>query len=88
MSELAYQFEVEDAATHEKHQMVVTSDQHGGLVEIEGSDQLIVLDVCAGDLRVFVGSREEDKVDEYPVAVLPIKGEADGEGQAVQNPGG
>ncbi|MEQ8856830.1 hypothetical protein [Gimesia sp.] len=87
MSELAYQFEVEDADTHEKHQMTVTSDRHGGLVEIEGSDQLIVLDICAGDLRVFVGSREEDGVDEYPVAALPLKGESNGEGQAVQNSG-
>ncbi|QDU53109.1 hypothetical protein [Gimesia panareensis] len=87
MSELAYQFEVEDAITHEKHQMTVTSDQHGGIVEIEGVDRVIVLDVCAGDLRVFVGSREEDRVDPCPVAVLPLKGEANGEGQEIPDSG-
>lgn len=56
---------IKDAHDDSDRMLTIRPDQHGVCIGIDQSEQLVVLDLAAGDLRVFIAENfDADIVDE------------------------
>jgi hypothetical protein len=49
-----------DASEDGRYMLKVKTDQHGCVVECEGTDQVLIIDISGGELRVFAAGPNDD----------------------------
>ena len=64
-------YQLEDAHSGDSQEVSVSVDQHGVVLKLAGIEQLVVCDLAAGQLRVYIAESEDADTGD-PVAAIHL----------------
>ena len=73
----ALAYPVRDATTLTVRMLTIRTDQHGLVVEVEGSAESVVIDLNGGQLRVWHSDEDGDVTDERPALAITLAAPGD-----------